>query len=80
MKKRKTAVRISAPTAPDGLTFGLDLGDGSSAYCVLGQHGKVILEHSVRTTSKEMTGTFHVCFRVVSHLRRERIHHGLAAT
>ena len=58
MKKRKTAVRTPIPTSPDGLTVGLDLGDRSSAYCILDRHGEVISEHSVRTTPKEMTGTF----------------------
>lgn len=58
MKKRKTAVLTPIPTSPDGLTVGLDLGDRSSAYCILDRHGEVISERSVRTTPKEMTGTF----------------------
>jgi len=32
------------------LTIGLDLGDRSSAYCVLNEAGEIVLEHKLATT------------------------------
>jgi predicted NBD/HSP70 family sugar kinase len=32
------------------LTIGLDLGDCSSAYCVLNEAGEIVLEHKLATT------------------------------
>ncbi|MGB9480238.1 MAG: hypothetical protein WBQ61_12055, partial [Candidatus Acidiferrum sp.] len=32
------------------LTVGLDLGDRSSAYCVLNEAGEIVLEHKLATT------------------------------
>ena len=34
------------------LTIGLDLGDRSSAYCVLNEAGKIVLEHNWRPHRK----------------------------
>jgi transposase len=40
------------------LTIGLDLGDKSSAYCVLDEAGEVVSEHMVRTTPKALSDCF----------------------
>jgi transposase len=40
------------------LTIGLDVGDRSSWYCVLDEHGEVLLEQKVATTPKAMRETF----------------------
>jgi transposase len=40
------------------LTIGLDLGDRSSAYCVLNEAGEVILEQKLPTTPEAMKQTF----------------------
>jgi predicted NBD/HSP70 family sugar kinase len=32
------------------LTIGVDLGDRSSAYCVLNEAGEIVLEHKLATT------------------------------
>jgi len=32
------------------LTIGLDLGDRSSAYCVLNEAGEIVFEHKLATT------------------------------
>lgn len=40
------------------LTIGLDLGDKSSAYCVLDGSGEVVSEHKVRTTPKALSECF----------------------
>jgi len=34
------------------LTIGMDLGDRTSRYCVLGEEGELLLEASVATTQK----------------------------
>ena len=36
------------------LTIGLDLGDRSSAYCVLNEGGVIVLEHKLATTPEAM--------------------------
>ena len=41
-----------------GLTVGLDLGDRSSCYCVLNEHGEIVLEQKVATTPKAMRERF----------------------
>jgi len=38
------------------LTIGLDLGDRSSAYCVLNEAGEIVLEHQVATTPEATLG------------------------
>lgn len=40
------------------LTIGLDLGDKSSAYCVLDDYGVIVGEHKVRTTPKALSECF----------------------
>src|ERR1043166_2781442 len=40
------------------MTIGLDLGDRSSRYCVLGEQGEVLSESSVPTTKKALAQTF----------------------
>ena len=40
------------------LTIGLDLGDHFSAYCVLDEAGKIILEQKLPTTPEAMKQTF----------------------
>ena len=41
-----------------GLTIGLDLGDRSSCYCVLNEHGEIVLEQKVATSPKAMRERF----------------------
>jgi predicted NBD/HSP70 family sugar kinase len=41
---------VIAEVRKERLTIGLDLGDKSSAYCVLDGSGTVVSEHKVRTT------------------------------
>ena len=40
------------------MTIGLDLGDKTSRYCVLGDKGEVLSEGAVATTKKAMTEKF----------------------
>ena len=40
------------------LTIGVDLGDRSSAYCVLNEAGEIILEHKLPTTPEAMKQVF----------------------
>jgi transposase len=40
------------------LTIGVDLGDRSSAYCVLNEAGGIILEHKLATTPEAMKQVF----------------------
>jgi len=40
------------------LTIGLDLGDRSSAYCVLNEAGKIVFEHKLATTPEAMKQVF----------------------
>jgi transposase len=40
------------------LTVGLDLGDGSSGYCILNEAGEVLLEQKLATTPKAMREVF----------------------
>jgi hypothetical protein len=39
------------------LTIGLDLGDRSSAYCVLNEAGEIVLEHKLASTPEAMKAT-----------------------
>ena len=46
------------------LTIGLDLGDRSSAYCVLNEVGEIVLEHKLATTpeaAKQVFGSMPRC-------------------
>ena len=61
MKKNNTAKQSpkrAAARQKGPLTIGLDLGDKTSRYCVLGDQGEVVSEGSVATTKKAMLGKF----------------------
>ena len=49
---------VIAEVRNERLTIGLDLGDKSSAYCVLDGSGEVVSEHKVRTTPKALSECF----------------------
>lgn len=53
MRKNDSVVRQHGKE--NRVTIGLDLGDRSSRYCVLGEQGKVLSESSVPTTKKGLT-------------------------
>src|SRR6516164_6691079 len=58
MKKIST-MRTSGRNILEGrLTIGLDLGDRSSAYCVLNEAGEIVLEHKLATTPEAMEQVF----------------------
>src|SRR6516225_5193601 len=58
MQKIST-MRTSEKTIFQGkLTIGLDLGDRSSAYCVLNEAGEIVLEHKLATTPEVMQQVF----------------------
>jgi transposase len=59
MKKISTvAVKQIRNFSEQKLTIGLDLGDGSSWYCVLDARGSVLLEQRLSTTAKAMKEVF----------------------
>src|SRR5882672_5856433 len=61
MKKNSTQPksRKRATAGPEGpITIGMDLGDKTSRYCVLGANGELLSEGSVATTKKAMAGKF----------------------
>jgi transposase len=59
MKKVTTAAtKQSRNFAQHTLTIGLDLGDGSSCYCVLDESGRIVMEQKVATTPKSLQGAF----------------------
>ena len=62
MKKNsivKQSPKRAAARKPEGpITIGMDLGDKTSRYCVLGSDGEVQTEGSVGTTKKAMTQKF----------------------
>jgi transposase len=52
-------MRTSGKNILEGrLTIGLDLGDRSSAYCVLNEAGEIVLEHKLATTPEAMEQVF----------------------
>jgi transposase len=58
MQKIST-MRTSGKNIFEGrLTIGLDLGDRSSAYCVLNEAGEIVLEHKLATTPEAMEQVF----------------------
>jgi len=58
MQKIST-MRMSGKNIFEGqLTIGLDLGDRSSAYCVLNEAGEIVLEHKLATTPEAMKQVF----------------------
>src|SRR5712692_10444398 len=61
MKKNSTSSQSPkrAVARQEGpITIGMDLGDKTSRYCVLGRNGEMLLEGSVATTRKGMTQKF----------------------
>jgi transposase len=67
MKKISTVVRRGNEIFKEPkLTIGLDLGDRTSHYCILGEAGEVILEHRVPTTPQGI-------HQVFSRIPRSRI-------
>jgi hypothetical protein len=59
MKELTTTMMQRTLNKQDGrLTFGLDLGDRSSFYCVLDEAGDVPLEQRVSTTPKAIKEIF----------------------
>jgi len=69
MKKHSTTPKSSTQaTAGKGrpMTIGIDVGDKTSRYCVLGDNGEVLSEGSVATTKKAMAEQF-------AKMRRRRV-------
>ena len=61
MKKHSTTPKSPKQTSAckgGPITIGLDLGDKTSRYCVLGANGEVMSEGSVATTRKAMAEKF----------------------
>jgi transposase len=59
MKKGSTrAAQASRKISQQKLTIGLDLGDRTSWYCVLGEAGSVLLEQKLSTTAKALQAVF----------------------
>ena len=60
MKKVSTAAAKQSRnfSGQQNLTIGLDLGDGTSCYCVLEESGQIVLEQRVSTTVKALREEF----------------------
>jgi len=58
MQKISTVCRSGKNIFKGQLTIGLDLGDRSSAYCVLNEAGEIVLEHKLATTPEAMQQVF----------------------
>jgi transposase len=64
MKRRPAMQKISTLRTSGNkifqgpLTIGLDLGDRSSAYCILNEAGEIVLEHKLATTPEAMKQVF----------------------
>jgi transposase len=58
MRKISTMQRNGEKIFKGQLTVGLDLGDRSSAYCVLNEAGEIVLEHKLATTPEAMKQVF----------------------
>lgn len=63
MKKNNTSHKVRRPTAKrarsaEPLTIGLDLGDKTSRYAILDEHGEVLMERTVATMQKALGGLF----------------------
>ncbi len=66
MKKNSIAANESSKAAGKKvrhLTIGMDLGDKTSRYCVLGEGGAILREGSVGTTRKALAQVFGVLAR-----------------
>jgi transposase len=55
---REPATRRAQVARAGKLTFGIDLGDRTSRYCVLNEEGEVLFEGSVPTTKSGMNQVF----------------------
>src|ERR1700693_1277578 len=61
MKKNNTVAQSpkrAAARKRGPITIGMDLGDKTSRYCVLGENGELLPEGSVASTRKAMTQKF----------------------
>ena len=58
MQKISTMQTTGKNVLEGRLTIGLDLGDRSSAYCVLNEAGEIVLEHKLATTPEAMEQVF----------------------
>jgi len=58
MRKISTMQQNGKKIFKGQLTIGLDLGDRSSAYCVLNEAGEIVLEHKLATTPEAMKQVF----------------------
>jgi transposase len=58
MQKISTMQASGKNTFEGQLIIGLDLGDRSSAYCVLNEAGEIVLEHKLATTPEAMKQVF----------------------
>ena len=58
------------------LTVGLDLGDRTSRYCVLGEAGEVVSEDQVRPPGRGWIRYWEECHRAEYRWKWERIRHG----
>src|SRR6516164_3028403 len=58
MQKISTVRRSGKNIFQGQLTIGLDLGDRSSAYCILNEAGEIVFEHKVATTPEAMKQVF----------------------
>jgi transposase len=57
--QKSSTMQTNAKNIFEGqLTIGLDLGDRSSAYCVLNEAGEIVLEHKVDTTPEAIKQVF----------------------
>jgi transposase len=57
--QKSSTMQTNAKNIFEGqLTVGLDLGDRSSAYCVLNEAGEIVLEHKVDTTPEAIKQVF----------------------
>jgi len=58
MQKISTIEKVGESIFKGQLTIGLDLGDRSSAYCVLNEAGEIVLERKLATTPEAMKEIF----------------------
>jgi transposase len=57
--RKSSTVQASGENIFEGqLTIGVDLGDRSSAYCVLNEAGEIVFEHKLATTPEAMKQVF----------------------
>src|SRR5258708_39706923 len=61
-KRQKVAVKIKS--AQERVTIGMDVGDKTSRYCMLGNEGEILQEGQVTTTKTGMVEAFGSLWRV----------------